>query len=122
MMYALTRIILVILAGVYAMRSTTVLFHPSTFNPMSLVAVFAFVMSFVIFQKMPTGPGLWAYSLIGFSLMGVFANSMLYFRPDALHAGTTNMTFSAVSIVGWAIVAIYAGMASLGMVGKAIQG
>jgi hypothetical protein len=100
------------------MRSTNVLFHPSSFNPMSLVAVFAFVMSFVIFQKMPTGPRLWAYSLVGLCLFGVFANSMLYFKPDALHASSTNMAFSAVSIVGWAIVAIYAGMASFGMVAR----
>jgi hypothetical protein len=121
MMYVLTKATLVILAGVYTMRATNVIFNPSSFNPMSLVALFAFVMSFVLFNRLPTSPGAWAFTVLGLCIFGVFANSMLYFRPDAAHASPTNMSFSAVSIVGWAIVAIYAGLVSVGILGKVSQ-
>jgi hypothetical protein len=120
-MYVITKVTLVILAGVYTMRATNVIFNPTSFNPMSLVALFAFVMSFVLFNRLPTTPGIWAFTVVGLCIFGVFANSMLYFRPDAAHASPTNMTFSAVSIIGWAIVALYAGLVSLGMVGKVVQ-
>jgi hypothetical protein len=121
MMYVLTKATLVILAGVYTMRATNVMFNPESFNPMSLVAMFAFVMSFVLFNRLPTAPGIWAFAVVGLCLFGVVANSLLYFRPDAAHASPTNMTFSAVSIFGWAIVAIYAGLVSAGLLGKLSQ-
>jgi hypothetical protein len=121
MMYVLTKATLVVLAGVYTMRATNVMFNPESFNPMSLVAMFAFVMSFVLFNRLPTAPSIWAFTVVGLCLFGVVANSLLYFRPDAAHASPTNMTFSAVSIVGWAIVALYAGLVSAGLLGKLSQ-
>lgn len=120
-MYVITKATLVILAGIYAMRATNVIFNPSSFNPMSLVAMFAFVMSFVLFNRLPTGPGVWAYSVIGLCLFGVVANTLLYFKPDPAHASPTNMSFSALSMIGWAIVALYAALASAGALGKLSQ-
>jgi hypothetical protein len=106
MMMIASKTALVILAGVYAMRASGVLFHPQPLQPLMGVALFAFVMSVVLFQNPPTVPGPWLYTVIALCLIGVAANTMLFFAPDAAHNTPTNLTFSAVSIVGWAIVAI----------------
>jgi hypothetical protein len=105
-MIVITKIALVILAGVYAMRGTNVLFHPSSFQPLSIVAIFAFMMSIILFQRPPTVQGWWQYTAIILCLVGMGANAMLFFAPDASHSSPTNLTFSAVSIVGWAIVGL----------------
>ncbi len=104
---------LVILAGVYAMRASGVIFHPQPLQPLMGVALFAFIMSVILFQNPPTVPGLWLYTVIGLCLFGVAANTMLFFAPDAAHNTPTNLAFSAVSIVGWAIVAINFGASLL---------
>jgi hypothetical protein len=101
-----TKVALVILAGVYARRASNTLFHPQPFTPLWGVALFAFVMSMIMFYNPPTARGVWLYTAVGLCLVGVAANTMLYFAPDAAHATPTNLTFSAVSIVGWAVVAI----------------
>jgi uncharacterized membrane protein len=97
---------LVVLAGVYAMRASGVLFHPQPFQPLMVVALLAFIMSVVLFQNPPTVAGWWLYTVIGLCCVGVAANAVLFFAPDAAHNTPTNLTFSAVSIVGWAIVAL----------------
>jgi hypothetical protein len=102
----ITKSALVVLAGVYAMRATGVIFHPQPLQPLMGVAAFAFVMSVILFQSPPTAPGLWLYTVIALCLFGVAANMMLFFAPDAAHSSPTNLAFSAVSIVGWAIVAL----------------
>jgi peptidoglycan/LPS O-acetylase OafA/YrhL len=102
----LSKTVLVVLAGVYAMRASNVLFHPQAFQPLMGVALFAFVMSVLLFHRPPTGPGWWMYTVIGLCLVGVAANTMLFVAPDALHNNPTDRTFSLVSIVGWAIVAL----------------
>jgi hypothetical protein len=105
MLLILSRTALVILAGVYAMRATGVLFHPQPFQPLMVVAALAFVMSIILFQAPPTVPGWWLYTAIGLCVVGVIANTLLFFMPDAAHNTPTNLAFSAVSMVGWAIVA-----------------
>ncbi len=105
MLYIATRISLVILAGVYAMRSSSVLFHPQSFQPLTGVAIFAFLMTLVYFNRPPTAPDWWLYTSIGLCLIGVAANTMLYLAPDESHGTPTNLAFSLVSIVGWAVVA-----------------
>jgi hypothetical protein len=106
MLVIATRVSLVILAGVYAMRASNVLFHPQTFQPLMGVALFAFIMSLVLFHNPPTTPGWWLYTVIALCLVGVAANAMLLFAPDKLHNSPTNLAFSLVSVIGWAVVAI----------------
>jgi hypothetical protein len=110
MMLIATKIALVILAGIYAMRSAGVIFHPGPFTPMALVAMFAFVMSVIYFYRPPTVPGPWLYTAVPLFLFGVLANSILFFAPDKAHSDPVNMTFSAVSIAGWGLLAIVYGL------------
>jgi hypothetical protein len=114
----LSKIALVVLAGVYALRASNVLFHPQPFQPLMAVAVFAFVMSLLLFRRPPTAPGWWMYTVIGLCLVRVAANTMLFVAPDALQSSTTDRAFSLVSIIGWAIVAV--GFVARTMFGKAV--
>jgi hypothetical protein len=82
------------------------LFQGGAFSPLWFVALFAFVISLVLFYRMPTVQGWWQYTAIGLCLFGVAANAMLYFAPDAEHSDPTNLAFSAFSVVGWGIVAL----------------
>ncbi len=105
-MFVVTKAALVILAGVYAMRASSIIFTRGEFTPLWFVALFAFVMSVVLFYRMPTVQGWWQYAVIGLCLVGVAANAMLFLAPDAEHGDMTNLTFSTVSVVGWRIVAL----------------
>lgn len=113
-MYVVTKIALVVLAGVYAMRASNVLFHPQPFHPLMVVALFAFIMSVILFHNPPTGPGWWLYTVVPLCLVGVVANGILFFAPDAAHNTPTNLAFSAVSIAGWGWLAIAFGMLLIG--------
>jgi hypothetical protein len=105
-MFILTKVALVILAGIYAMRVSNEVFNPSAITPLWFVALFAFVMCLVLFYRPPVERGAWQYTTIALCLIGVAANAMLYFAPDAAHGTPTNLSFSAVSVVGWSIVAL----------------
>jgi hypothetical protein len=106
-MFILTKIALVILAGVYAMRVSNWFFHAQPFQPLWLLALFAFVMSVVLFYRPPAVQGWWQYTVVGLCLLGTVVNALLFFKPDAAHSDPTNMAFSAASIAGWAIVGFY---------------
>jgi hypothetical protein len=106
MLLIATRVALVILAGIYAMRSSSVLFQPRPFEPLMVAAVFAFILAVVLFYVPPVVKGWWFYSAIALCLVGAAANAMLYFAPDELHNNPTDLVFSMVSMIGWAMVAI----------------
>jgi hypothetical protein len=105
-MIVITKIALVILAGIYAMRASSIVFLPTALTPLWFVALFAFVMALVLFYRPPIVQGWWQYTVIGLCLVGMAANAMLYLAPDAEHADSTNMAFSAASVVGWGIVCL----------------
>lgn len=106
MMHVITKSVIVILAGIYAMRITSIMFRPDEISPLWFAALTAFVLLIVVFYRPPVVPGGWQFAVIGLSLVALAANAMLYFKPDAEHADPTNLTFSALSIVGWGIVAL----------------
>ncbi len=114
MLMVISKTVLVVLAGVYAMRATGVIFHPQPFQALMGVAIFAFVMSVVLFQNPPTVPGWQLYTVIALCLFGVAANTMLFFAPDAAHDTPTNLAFSAVSMVGWGWLVLAFGLRALG--------
>jgi hypothetical protein len=113
MMIIITKATLVILAGIYAMRASSILFQPAAFTPLWFVALFAFVMTLILFYRPPTVPGWWQYTVIALCLVGVAANAMLYLAPDAEHGDPTNMTFSAASVIGWGIMCLSSAMLSV---------
>ncbi len=91
---------LVILAGVYAIRGSGAFFGQPV-GPLSFVAMFAFISLLFFFYRPPSGPGAWAtFAAVG-ALVGVIANAALLIAPDAAHATRLNLTFSAVSVIGW---------------------
>jgi hypothetical protein len=112
-MLVITKVALVILAGVYATRSSDIFFRPVPFQPLMVVAGLAFVFSIVLFYKAPTTSGWWQYTVIGLCIAGVGANAMLFFAPDASHNSPTQLAFSAVSMVGWAIVGLSAALLTM---------
>jgi uncharacterized membrane protein len=97
---------LVALAGVYAVRSSNVVFHLASFTPLWGVAFFAFVMSLVMYHNPPMSLGWWLYTAIGLCLVGVAANAFLFFATDLVHNNLTSRAFCVVSVIGWMIVAI----------------
>ena len=105
-MFVITKSAIVILAGIYAMRSAGIVFRDDAFTPLWFAALFAFILLIILFYRPPTVQGAWQYTVIILSLVGVAANAMLYFKPDAAHADPTNLAFSALSIAGWGIVAL----------------
>jgi hypothetical protein len=113
-MLIITKVALVILAGIYAMRSFGVFFRPVPFEPLMVAAVLAFVFSIVLFYKAPTTSGWWQYTVIGWCVAAVGANAMLFFAPDASHSSPTQLAFSAVSMVSWAIVGLSAALLTMG--------
>ncbi|MGB8819145.1 MAG: hypothetical protein WCC66_14615 [Rhizobiaceae bacterium] len=104
MLFVITKAALVILAGVYAIRASSYFFEDAPFEPLMLVAAFAFVLSVVLFYRPPIASGLWLYAVVALCAIGVLANAMLYFAPDKTHSDAINLSFSAISIAGWAIV------------------
>jgi peptidoglycan/LPS O-acetylase OafA/YrhL len=106
MMVIATKAALVVLAGIYAMRASDVIFARAAFTPLWFVALFAFGMSLVLFYRPPTVQGWWQYSVIGLCLVGVAANALLFFAPDTDHSNPTDLAFSAVSVLGWSIVGV----------------
>jgi hypothetical protein len=114
MLMIVSKTVLVVLAGVYAMRATGIIFHPQPLQPLMGVAAFAFVMAVVLFQNPPTVPGWQLYTVIGLCLFGVAANTMLFFAPDAAHNTPTNLAFSAVSMVGWGWLVFAFGLRAFG--------
>jgi hypothetical protein len=102
-MQAISQAVLVVLAGVYAMRIGADVFETG-FAPLSLLAAFAFVMCVVFFYRWPAEPGLWLAISMSLCLLGVVVNASLYLFPDPDHSSQTALAFSAVSVLGWGIL------------------
>jgi fatty acid desaturase len=101
----LSQIMIVILIGVYAIRAASVFFVRERFQPLMIVAALAFVFALVLFHLPPTQTGAWLYLVIAACLVGVAVNALLYFKPDQAHSRPTDLAFSAVSCVGWGVLA-----------------
>ncbi len=85
------------------MRGSSFLFE-GEFEPLSSVAILAFVFSVVLFYRTPNSQGIWFYAVLIACALGLIANSMLFFYPDQSHGTTINLVFSAISMAGWLIV------------------
>ncbi len=114
MLFVVMKATLIILIGIYAMRASSVVFHREPFHPLMLVAALAFAVSLAAFHVPPTAPGAWSAVLALLCMVGVVANALLYARPDEAHGTPTSLTFSAVSVVGWAIVGVYSTLVAIG--------
>ena len=102
-MQAVSQMVLVILAGIYAMRFSAGFFGAG-FTPLSALAAVALGVIVVFFYRWPTEPGLWLYTSMALCLLGVWVNAKLLLYPDTLHSGPTAIAFSGASVIGWVIL------------------
>jgi hypothetical protein len=114
MFLILSKAAIVMLAGIYALRSSSVIFVRQPFQPLMIAAVFAFLLLLTIFYRAPTKPGMWLYTVVALCAVGALTNAMLYFKPDAMHSDPTNMAFSAFGMAGWGLLLVYFGAQILG--------
>jgi hypothetical protein len=94
---ALSKALLVILIGIYAIRSTWFIFSGS-FSPLTPVAAAVLILCIISFHRLPLEIGTWFYVLISICVLGAIANASLLFSTSPIYANPTNMTFSAISL------------------------
>jgi hypothetical protein len=116
MFLILSKALIVMLAGIYAMRASSVVFVRQPFQPLMVAAMFAFLLLLTLFYRAPTKPGMWMYTAVALCAVGAITNAMLYFKPDAMHSDPTNMAFSLLALVGWGVLVIYFGAQIFGAV------
>lgn len=97
MMIVIPKILLVILIGIYAIRTSWFLFS-GIFSPLTPVAAIVFVICLFAFHQSPETTGTWFYILIATCVLGAIANASLLFVTAPVYSNATNMTFSAVSL------------------------
>lgn len=103
MKLVMTQSILVILSGIYAIRSSWFIFS-GIFSPLTPVAVIVLVLCVVLFHRPPETPGLWLYVVTTGCVLGAIANGMLLFSHHEAYSNPTNRVFSLVSVVSWIVL------------------
>ena len=93
----LAKAFLVVLLGIYAVRSTWFLFS-DMLSPLTPVAMAVFVLCLFIFHRPPATAGLWFYAVIAACAVGVVANATLLFSTSPTYQNPTNQMFSMVSV------------------------
>jgi hypothetical protein len=105
MIIVIPKILLVILIGIYAIRTSWFLFS-GVFSPLTPVAAIVFVICLFAFHRPPETTGTWFYSLVAIYVIGAIANASLLFSTAPVYSNTTNMTFSAVSLTCFIILGL----------------
>jgi hypothetical protein len=100
----LPKILLVILIGIYTIRTSWFLFS-GIFSPLTPVAAAVLVICLFAFHRPPETPGIWFYALIVTCVAGAIANGMLLFSTAPAYSNATNMIFSAVSLTCFILLA-----------------
>jgi ABC-type polysaccharide/polyol phosphate export permease len=96
---------LVILAGIYAMRASWFLFAKGAISPLTPVAAAAFVVCVVLFHS-PPKTQIWLAVVAAACMIGFATNAALLFSESAAYQNPTNKAFSALSVAGWAVLAV----------------
>jgi hypothetical protein len=99
------RSLLVILTGIYAIRSSWFIFS-GIFSPLTPVAVVVLGLCIILFHRPPTEPGTWLYIVIFGSIAGAIANGMLLLSTKEAYSNPINQVFSGISLIGWTVLAI----------------
>jgi hypothetical protein len=96
------RIMAVVLAGMYAMRTAYAPME-GRIAPLTFLALAVLIFCIFVFHRTPTGVGWWAYTVIAGSFIGCGVNVM-FMRMGP--AGTVDYVISVVSAVCWAVIAV----------------
>ncbi len=103
----ISKAVIIMLTGIYAMRGSSIIFVRQPFQPIMIAAVFAFMLLVTLFYRAQAKPGAWLYTVAALCVVGMATNAMLYFKPDAAHNDPVNLAFSAFGMVGWGWLAAY---------------
>jgi hypothetical protein len=96
MMHLLTQTALVLMAGIYAVRTT----YP----------LLVFLITLALFHKLPKANGKILYIVVMLCIGGMVVNGLLLFAPGGAQAGLIKTLFSATCVVGWGVVAVTAAL------------
>ncbi len=96
-MIILSKALLVVLIGIYAIRSSWFIFSGNV-SPLTPVAAAVLVLRIISFHRLPLEVGTWFYVVIGMCVAGAFANASLLFVSSPIYANPTNIAFSAISL------------------------
>jgi hypothetical protein len=97
------QILLVILIGVYFIRTTWFLF--GVFSPLTPVAGIVLTMCLFAFHKPPTATGAWFYVVIAMCVVGAVANFSLLHSTSPAYQNPTNQAFSWTSMICFVLLA-----------------
>jgi hypothetical protein len=108
----ITQALLVVLIGIYSIRSSWFLFS-GQFSPLTPVAAAVLVLCLFAFHRPPTSVSLWFWAVMAVCLAGAIANATLLFSTSPIYSNPTNTAFSAISLgcfillagnLGWTIM------------------
>jgi hypothetical protein len=110
MLHLLTQTALVLMAGIYAVRTTYPLLGGETFSPLTVLAGLVFLLTLALFHKLPKANGKILYIVVMLCIGGMVVNGLLLFAPGGAQAGLIKTLFSATCVVGWGVVAVAAAL------------
>jgi hypothetical protein len=96
-MIVISKALLVILIGIYTIRSSWFIFS-GNFSPLTPVAAIVLVLCMMTFHRLPLAFGGWFYLVIAMCVMGAIANASLLFATSPTYTNPTNFVFSATSL------------------------
>jgi hypothetical protein len=99
----ISQAILVVLIGIYFIRTTWFIFS-GVFSPLTPVAAAVLVVCLISFHRLPTTPGFWFYLLLATCLAGAIANASLLFATSPIYSNPTNQAFSWVSMISFIVL------------------
>jgi hypothetical protein len=97
-MIALSKSLLVILIGIYAIRSSWFIFS-GIFSPLTPIAAIVLVLCVIAFHTPPSSIGPWFFTLLATFAVGAVANFLLLFASGEASADPVNRAFSLVSML-----------------------
>jgi hypothetical protein len=97
------KILLVILIGVYFIRTTW--FFWGVFSPLTPVAGIVLTICLFAFHKPPTETGAWFYGVIAMCVVGAIANFSLLYSTAPAYQNPTNQAFSWTSMISFLLLA-----------------
>jgi hypothetical protein len=104
--------LLVILIGIYFIRTSWFLFS-DMLSPLTPVAAVVLITCLFAFHRPPTSLSLWFWGLMAICVLGAITNATLLFSASPMYSNPTNTAFSAISLGcfvllggNWAITAM----------------
>jgi hypothetical protein len=94
---ALSKALLVVLIGIYTIRTSWFIFSGSL-SPLTPVAAIVLILCVISFHRLPMEAGTWLYVLLAMCGIGAVANASLLFSTSPNYANPTNLAFSAISL------------------------